>query len=86
MKSTIIYYQIINEAVIRELTAFDTTQIHTTKDVLSNVVVREDGWKAFRIQGILDFSLIGILPTISIILVERKIGILAVSNYKRIMF
>ena len=31
----------------------------------SNTTHREDGWKGFRIQGILDFSLIGILSKIS---------------------
>ena len=29
-----------------------------TSDVLPNVTQRGDGWKGFRIQGILDFSLI----------------------------
>ena len=42
---------------------------------------REDGWKAFRIQGPLDFSLIGILSKISSILAENQIGIFAVSTY-----
>ena len=32
---------------------------------------REDGWKAFRIQGVLDFSLIGILSKISGILADN---------------
>ena len=32
-----------------------------TSDVPPNVIERDDGWKGFRIQGILDFSLIGIL-------------------------
>ena len=44
-----------------------------TSDVPSNTIEREDGWKAFRIQGILDFSLIGILSEISGILAENKI-------------
>ena len=42
---------------------------------------RDDGWKAFRIQGVLDFSLIGILSKISGILAENKIGIFAVSTF-----
>lgn len=46
-----------------------------------NTVEREDGWKAFRIQGILDFSLIGILAKISTLLAENEIGIFAVSTY-----
>ena len=29
-----------------------------TNDVPPNVIQRDDGWKGFRIQGILDFSLI----------------------------
>ncbi len=35
----------------------------------------------FRIQGVLDFSLIGILSRLSGILAEHKIGIFAVSTY-----
>ena len=38
-------------------------------------------WRAFRIQGVLDFSLIGILSKISTLLAENKIGIFAVSTY-----
>ena len=44
-------------------------------------IERDDGWKGFRIQGILDFSLIGILSKLSGILAEHKIGIFAVSTY-----
>lgn len=46
-----------------------------------NVAERDDGWKAFRIQGILDFSLIGILSAISGILAENEIGIFAISTF-----
>lgn len=52
-----------------------------TEDVPSNVTEREDGWKAFCIQGVLDFSLIGILSEISGILAENKIGIFAISTF-----
>lgn len=44
-------------------------------------LAREDGWRAFRIEGVLDFSLIGILAKISGILARQKIGIFAVSTY-----
>ncbi|MCD8254834.1 MAG: ACT domain-containing protein, partial [Oscillospiraceae bacterium] len=50
-------------------------------DVPSNVIERDDGWKGFRIQGILDFSLIGILSKISTILAEEDIPIFAMSTY-----
>ena len=52
-----------------------------TSDVPSNVIQRDDGWKAFRIQGVLDFSLIGILAEIAEILAENEISIFAVSTY-----
>ncbi|MDO4275060.1 MAG: ACT domain-containing protein [Eubacteriales bacterium] len=52
-----------------------------TEDVPSNVTDRDDGWKAFRIQGSLDFSLIGILYKISGILAENEIGIFAISTF-----
>lgn len=52
-----------------------------TDNVPDTAVEREDGWKAFRIQGVLDFSLIGILAKISTLLAENNIGIFAVSTY-----
>ena len=52
-----------------------------TEDTPLNTTDRDDGWKGFRIQGILDFSLIGILSKLSGILAEHKIGIFAVSTY-----
>ncbi len=52
-----------------------------TDDVPQNVTERDDGWRAFRIEGTLDFSLIGILSKISSLLAEHKIGIFAVSTY-----
>lgn len=42
---------------------------------------REDGWRAFRIEGVLDFSQVGILCKISTKLSEANIGIFAVSTY-----
>ena len=40
-----------------------------TSEVPPNVIRRDDGWKALRIQGVLEFSLIGILSKIAAILV-----------------
>lgn len=59
----------------------ETSLVCLTSDVPSNATKREDGWKAFRIQGILDFSLIGILSAISGILAENEIGIFAISTF-----
>lgn len=51
----------------------ENTPAHTTS--------RDDDWKGFRIEGILDFSLKGILAGISAILADKQIGIFAVSTY-----
>ena len=52
-----------------------------TDAVPYKTIERDDGWRGFRIQGVLDFSLIGILSKLSGILAEHKIGIFAVSTY-----
>lgn len=52
-----------------------------TQNVPKNTIIREDGWKAFRIQGKLDFSLIGILSKIAGILADHKIGIFVISTF-----
>ena len=49
--------------------------------VPNNTIERDDGWRAFRIQGVLEFSLIGILSKISCLLAENQIGIFAISTY-----
>ena len=52
-----------------------------TESIPGDTVSREDGWRVFRIQGELDFSLIGILAGISAVLAENRIGIFVVSTY-----
>lgn len=42
---------------------------------------REDGWRAMRIAGCLDFSLIGILAGIADVLTRAGVSIFAVSTY-----
>ena len=49
--------------------------------VPENTLAREDGWRALRIEGTLDFSLIGILAGISQCLADNGIGIFAVSTF-----
>lgn len=80
---------------VADASAFDLTKdfyfIGKTDEELSLVIPieetpaetteRDDGWRAFRIQGVLDFSLIGILSKISGLLADAKIGIFAVSTY-----
>lgn len=52
-----------------------------TQDVPDNATAREDGWRAMRITGTLDFSLIGVLASISTVLAENGIGIFVLSTY-----
>lgn len=64
-----------------EKTDEEKSLVCITGNVPENVITRDDGWRAFRIEGTLDFSLIGILSKISALLAENKIGIFAVSTY-----
>ena len=52
-----------------------------TEDAPEDTSEREDGWKGFRVEGILDFSLIGILSKLTAVLAENRIGIFAVSTF-----
>ena len=69
------------EFVFAGKTDEENSLVCLTGAVPANVTEREDGWRAFRIQGVLDFSLIGILSAISGILAENKIGIFAISTF-----
>ena len=52
-----------------------------TEDAPANTTARDDGWRGFRIRGVLDFSLVGILAKLSGVLAANGIGIFAVSTY-----
>lgn len=64
-----------------EKTDEEKSLVCLTNEVPSNVIRRDDGWRAFCIQGILEFSLIGILSKIVSILADHHISIYAVSTY-----
>jgi uncharacterized protein len=44
-------------------------------------VLCERGWKAFKVQGTLDFGLIGILAKLTTAFAEAGLGIFAISTY-----
>lgn len=44
-----------------------------TKDLTAATLNREDHWKVFKIEGVLDFSLVGILAKLATILAECSI-------------
>ena len=52
-----------------------------TEMVPGKVISRDDGWRALRICGELEFSLIGILAGIAKVLADAKIGIFAISTF-----
>ena len=52
-----------------------------TQRVPAQTLEREDGWRAVRIQGKLDFSLVGVLARITGVLAEKQISVFAVSTY-----
>ncbi len=62
-------------------TAEELSLVCPSDSVPSNVIEREDGFKAFKIDGKLDFSLIGILAPIAKILADNTIGIFVVSTF-----
>ena len=47
----------------------------------AHMVAREDGWRGFRVEGTLDFSLVGVLAGLSSVLADSGVGIFAVSTY-----
>ena len=51
------------------------------EDTPLNTTEREDGWRAFYVEGPLDFSLTGVLSKISTVLAENGIPIFAVSTF-----
>lgn len=55
--------------------------VSATANVPTDTINREDGWKAFKIEGVLDFSLVGILAKIATLLADAGISIFAVSTY-----
>ena len=70
-----------NEFCFFAKTDQENSLVCPTEFMPDDMIEREDGWRAFRIQGILDFSLIGILAEISSMLADHKIGIFVISTY-----
>ena len=52
-----------------------------TENAPRNALARDDGWRAFRVKGSMDFSLVGVLARLSGVLAGRRIPIFAVSTF-----
>jgi uncharacterized protein len=59
----------------------DELSIVCSCEVVPEGVKCEKDWRALKIEGPLDFSLIGILSSISSILAKNKVSIFAISTY-----
>ncbi|MDR3050549.1 MAG: ACT domain-containing protein [Oscillospiraceae bacterium] len=62
-------------------TADEVSLVCPTDRVPSNATARDDGWRAFGVQGPLDFSLVGILADLTAILRDAGVPVFAVSTY-----
>ena len=62
-------------------TDFEKSLVCPTLLVPRVTLVREDGWRALRVRGPLDFSLVGILAALSTILANAGVGLFAVSTF-----
>lgn len=62
-------------------TADEISVVLPTKAITVSTLNREDHWKVFKIDGVLDFSLVGILAKLATILAEQSISIFALSTF-----
>ena len=62
-------------------TGEETSLVCRTEDAPIHALARDDGWRGLRVEGPLDFSLVGILAGISGALAEAAIPLFAVSTY-----
>lgn len=77
-------YSLVNwraEYVFTAKTDEENSLVCLTQDAPANTMERDDGWRALRVQGTLDFALVGILAGIAQVLAQHKIPILAISTY-----
>ncbi len=59
----------------------DELSIVCSEDCVPMDIKCEKDWRVLKVQGTLDFSLIGIISSISTILAQEKISIFAISTY-----
>ena len=71
----------VNDFLFLSKTDKELSVVCETAKVQENTINREDGWMAFRVEGSLEFSLVGILADLSHCLADAGISIFAVSTY-----
>lgn len=70
-----------NKFTFTAITDEEISLVCRTEDVPEETLERSDNWRAFRVKGVLDFSLVGILAEISGLLAGEGISLFAVSTY-----
>lgn len=70
-----------NDFVFLSKTDEEISLVCPVESLPRNIEVVSSGWRAFRICGVLDFSLIGILANISNLLSKNNISIFAISTF-----
>ncbi len=70
-----------NEFFFLSKTDEELSLVCPTESIPTNVIQNDNGWKCFRIEGILDFSLVGILSKVANLLADNNISIFAISTF-----
>ena len=70
-----------NSEIFSITRTLDELSIVCIEDSIPNDIKCEKDWRILKIEGPLDFSLIGILASISTILAQKGISIFAISTY-----
>lgn len=77
-------YSLVNtegEYVFTGATPEEKSLVCRAEDVPQNAYEQESGFKCFFIEGVLDFSLTGILAGITAVLADNKIAVFAASTF-----
>lgn len=70
------------EFVFLSKTDEELSLVCETSALPEGTIARKDGWRALRVTGVLDFSLVGILAKLSGLLAKEGLSIFAVSTYR----
>lgn len=73
--------------VLKSRDFYSITRTHEEMSIISiedsvpEGVEKEGGWKALKIEGVLDFSMIGVISSITALLAEKGISVFVMSTY-----
>jgi hypothetical protein len=60
---------------------FDELSVVCPDNLVPEDVLAERGWRALRVAGVMEFSVIGVLARLAVPLAEARISVFAVSTY-----